>query len=280
MVNAASDSHQVYVGSDAVVKVIDAARHSRLDREIALAPFLPAGLTAPLLTSGLHRLGASEFRYACYARVPGAAPGMGMPGMDRATARLLAADAVRRLGELHSWMPAGQAEQVLRETLDHGGFVSRDALFAEIEGLAAADRDGTIPRRLIDGLTAIAERAPEHAQVVVPAHADCHWGNWLANKQGVTMLLDFEWARFGEPVDDWFVLVRFSGPHMEAVLDVVVRETATSPETLRAGCEVREAAYLADDLRTSLERPGFPSEVAAARLQALDELIVGRFWWR
>jgi hypothetical protein len=49
MTAADSDSHHVFVGPDAVVKVIDAARHSRLDREIALAPHLPAGLTAPLL---------------------------------------------------------------------------------------------------------------------------------------------------------------------------------------------------------------------------------------
>ena len=37
-----SSSHHVYVGSDVVVKIIDADGHSRLDREIALAPCLPA----------------------------------------------------------------------------------------------------------------------------------------------------------------------------------------------------------------------------------------------
>jgi hypothetical protein len=47
----------------------------------------------------------------------------------------------------------------------------------------------------------------------------------------VTALLDFEWARFGEPADDWFFLARFSGPHMEAVLDVIARATAASVET-------------------------------------------------
>jgi hypothetical protein len=78
-------------------------------------------------------------------------------------------------------------------------------------------------------------------------HADCHWGNWRACGRSVTALLDFEWARFGEPADDWFFLARFSGPHMETVLDVIARATATSPETLRAQCEAREAAYLASD---------------------------------
>jgi len=72
----------------------------------------------------------------------------------------------------------------------------------------ARDRDGMVPRRLLDGLTEIAERAPLRAQAVVPVHADCHWGNWLAHGQRVTALLDFEWARFGEPVDDWFFLAR------------------------------------------------------------------------
>ena len=66
MATAKSSSHHIYVSSDVVVKIIDAARHSRLDREIALAPQLPTGLTAPRLGSGLYRLGTREVRYACY----------------------------------------------------------------------------------------------------------------------------------------------------------------------------------------------------------------------
>ena len=275
-----SSSHHVYIGSDAVVKIIDADRHSRLDREIALAPCLPAGLTARLLSSGLRQLGTREVRYACYARVPGTAPGMGLPGVDGGTARLLAGEAVQRLGRLHSWMPAGHAGQTLREPLDHGGFVSRAALLAEVENLAARDRDGIVPRHLLDGLTAIAGRAPLRARAVVPVHADCHWGNWLASGRSVTALLDFEWARFGEPADDWFFLARFSGPHMEAVLDVIARATTTSLETLRAQCEVREAAHLASDLRAALEHPGARAPMAADRLRGLEELIDGHYWWR
>jgi hypothetical protein len=103
---------------------------ARLDREIALAPHLPAGLTAPLLGSGIYRLGTREVRYACYARVPGTAPGMGMPGVDGVTARLLADEAVQRLDGLHSWIPMGHAGQTLREPLDHGGFVGQAALLA------------------------------------------------------------------------------------------------------------------------------------------------------
>jgi hypothetical protein len=147
----------------------------RLGREIALAPHLPAGLTAPLIGSGFYRLGTRDVRYACYARVPGTAPGIGMPDVDGVTARLLAEDAVWRLHRLHGWRPAGHAEQTLREPLDHGGFVSQDALFAEVENIAALDRDRTVPRHLLAGLTAIAERSPLHARAVVPVHADCHW---------------------------------------------------------------------------------------------------------
>jgi hypothetical protein len=279
MTAVASSSHHVYVSSDVVVKIIDAAAHSRLDREIALAPHLPAGLTAPLLSSGLRRLGTREVRCACYARVPGAAPGMGLPGVDGVTARLLAEAAVRRLGVLHSWMPAGQAAQTLREPLDHGGFVSQAALFAGIENVAALDRYGTVARQLLDGLMAIAERAPLHARTVVPVHADCHWGNWLARDRSVTAMLDFEWARFGEPADDWFFLARFSGPHMETVLDVIARATTTPPKTLRSQCEVRDAAYLASDLRAGLERPGAPAGMVADRLRGLEELIAGHYWW-
>ncbi|WP_407835667.1 phosphotransferase [Streptomyces sp. DSM 116496] len=280
MAAAESSSHHVYVGSDVVVKIIDAASHSRLNREIALAPDLPAGLTAPLLDSGLHRLEARDVRYACYARVPGSAPGMGMPGVDGSTARALAEEAVERLGRLHGWVPAGRADRTLREGLDHGGFTGRAALLAEIERLTAADRHGTVPPRLLDGLRTIAERAPLHARAVVPVHADCHWDNWLARDRSVTALLDFEWARYGEPLDDWFFLARFSGPHTETVLDVIARATQTAPEILRAGCEVREATYLASDLRIALERPATHARMAADRLHALEELIVGRYWWR
>jgi hypothetical protein len=280
MSNAESSSHYVYVSPDAVVKIIDATDHSRLDREIALAPHLPPGLTAPLLDSGLYRLGTRDVRYACYSRVPGTAPGMGMLGVDGVTASLLAEEAVQRLDGLHSWMPAGQAEQTLRESLDHGGFVGQAALFAEVENVAALDRDGIVPRHLLDGLMAIAERAPLHAPAVVPVHADCHWGNWLVCDRRVTALLDFEWARFGDPVDDWVFLARFSGPHMETVLDVIASATTTSPETLRAECEVREASYLASDLRVALDHPDAPGRTAVDSLRDLEELIVGRSWWR
>jgi hypothetical protein len=280
MTGAASDSHHVYLGPDVVVKIIDAAGHSRLDREIALVPWLPAGLTAPLLSSGRRRLGTREVRYACYTRVPGTAPGMGLPGADRVTALLLAKEAVQRLGRLHSWMPAGEAEQTLRAPLDHGGFVSRAALLAEIGNLPTLDRDHVIARDLLDGLTAIAEQAPPRAQIVVPVHADCHWGNWLARNRSVTALLDFEWARFGEPADDWFFLARFSGPHLETVLDVIAAETTAGLDSLRAACEVREAAHIAADLRIALGRPGFPAGLGAERLRGLEALIIGRHWWR
>jgi hypothetical protein len=280
MAAVASSSHQVYVGPDVVVKIIDVAAHSRLDREIALAPDLPAGLTAPLLGSGMWPLGTPEVRYACYARAPGTAPGMGLPGVDRVTAQELAADAVRRLGALHSWTPSRPAERTLREPLDHGGFAGRAPLLAEIDRLAALNRDGTVPRHLLDALMAVADRALLAAQTVVPVHADCHWGNWMACGRSVTALLDFEWARFGEPADDWFFLARFSGPHAEAVLDVIASATATAQETLRAQCEVREAAHLAADLRSGLGRPDRPTGMIANRLRALEELVVGDYWWR
>jgi hypothetical protein len=84
--------------------------------------------------------------------VPGAAPGLDMPGVDSATARPLAEQAVQRLAQLHSWTPASHPGQTLSQPLDHGGFVGQAALVAEIENLTAVDRDGTVPRRLLDGL--------------------------------------------------------------------------------------------------------------------------------
>jgi Phosphotransferase enzyme family len=280
IVSAQSDSHDVYMNADVVVKVIGADGHSRLAREIALVPYLPSGLTAPLLSSGRHNSGSYDFRYACYGRLPGVAPGMGMPHVDAATARQLTEEAVQRLDGMHRWPPTGQAEATLRESLDHGGFKGQAALFSAIENLAAADKYGIVPRHLIDGLMAIAERAPLQAHADVPVHADCHWGNWLACDRNVTALLDFEWARFGEPIDDWFFLIRFSGPHMAAVLDVIARATTTPGETLRAECEVREAAFLASDLRIAIQRSDTASHMAAERFRALHELVVEHYWWR
>jgi hypothetical protein len=95
----------------------------------------------------------------------------------------------------------------------------------------------------------------------------------------VTALLDFEWARFGEPAGDWFFLARFSGPHTESVLDVIARATMTSPTALRAACEVRDASYLASDLCVALEHPATRAPLANARLHGLEELIDGRYWW-
>ncbi|RII09140.1 Phosphotransferase enzyme family protein [Streptomyces sp. YIM 130001] len=279
MATAQSSSHHVYVGDEIVVKIIEADGHTRLDRETALAPHLPSGLTARLLDAGLHRLGTRHVRYACYARVPGAVLGMGLPGVDAATARSSAEEAVRQLDRLHAWLPGSDSERVLSEPLDHGGFTTRTALFAELERIAALDRHGTVPRPLLAGLAAIARRAPTGgARAVVPVHADCHWGNWLVRGAGVAVLVDFEWARFGEPADDWFFLIRFSGPHLDAVLDVVASATGAVPEDLRAECEVREAAHLASDLRIALGQPDTRRRLSTERLRALDDLVTGRTW--
>lgn len=276
---AASMSHYVYVGADIVVKLVNADGHTRLDREIALAPHLPTGLSAPLLGSGRFETHACGLRYACFARMPGTTPGMDLPGIDAATARRWTGQAVRRLHELHTWTPTGDAEQVLRESPVEEGFVSRHLLVAEIERLVAADRDGVVPRHLIEGLTEIARRAPEHARADMPIHADCFWDNWLTDADGVTALLDFEHARLGEPADDWFFLAVTSGPHLDVVVDAIAEETALSSDILRDTFEPRDATFLAQDLRVALEQPT-ASTWMAQRFNDLEELVVGRRWRR
>jgi PHD/YefM family antitoxin component YafN of YafNO toxin-antitoxin module len=57
-----------------------------------------------------------------------------------------------------------------------------------------------------------------------------------------------------------------SAAHVEVVLDVIANAAATPQETLRAQCEVREAAHLASDLRSGLERPGPRARMIADRL--------------
>ena len=277
MTIAASMSHYVYIGADIVVKLVDTKGHARLDQEIALAPVLPTGLGAPLIASGRVQLAACDVRYACFTRMPGASPGAGLTDVDAVTVRRWAEQAVRRLDDMHHWTPAEDVAQMLRESPVHEGFVSRAALFTDIECIAGAGRDGLVPRHLIDGLMAIANRAPLHLRADVPVHADCDWGNWLVDDQGVTALLDFERARLGEPADDWVLLGVSSGPHLDLVVDVIARATRTAAQVIRAECELRHAAFIAEDLRLGLEQPDAPTWMAQ-RVGDLEELVVGRRW--
>ncbi|MFC4071485.1 phosphotransferase family protein [Actinoplanes subglobosus] len=276
MAAIASLSHQVHIGAEVVVKIIDSARHTRLTREIALAPHLPAGITAPLLASGTHPFDGGEALLACYARVPGTTPGQGLPEADERTARILAEQAVERLRRLHDWIPAASAVPVLREPLDHGGFTGRAGLLAEVGALTGS----VVPAGLVDGLTALAAGAPERSGAHIPVHADCHWGNWLATGATVTVLLDFEWARFGDPLDDWFFLIADSGRHRRAVLAVVSEATGLSPDELTAACEIRHANYLAADIRLALSDPAAHGALLAPRLDQLSEVIGCRTWWK
>lgn len=263
LIKARSLSNLVFLGSDVVVKLCD--RHTRLSREATLTRHLPAGVAAPLLASGVH----DNVDYACYARMPGTSPSM--EAIDARTARGLAGQAIQRLEQLHDWTPPAEVVPTLSETLDHGGFTTREAFEQEIDRVKDA-----VPRHVLDGLNAIAENAPARAMTTVPVHADCFWDNWLADGDAVTALLDFEWARFGEPLDDWFFLVRFSGRHATDMLDLVADRTALPKDVLRAGCELREANFVVSDLRIALaEEP----EAVADQLRQLEELIVGRYWW-
>ena len=261
LTTAASMSHYVYLGADIVVKLVDTDGHTRLDREVALASHLPPGLGARLLASG----DTSAVRYACFARVPGTALVPGLPGVDAATAGRWAGQAVHLLGTLHDWKPAGDAERSLRESPVHEGFFSREAFEADIEYIA-----GAVPGELIDGLTAIAGRAPGQLKRDVPVHADGDWGNWLAGEPGITALLDFERARFGEPADDWILLALSSGPHLDLVLGVIAHDTGTGEKALRAACELRDAACTAQEIRATH---------SDERVRHLDGLVTGRRWW-
>jgi Phosphotransferase enzyme family len=277
MTTAASMSHYVYIGADVVVKLVDANSHTRLDREIVLAPALPPGLGAPLIASGRFQLETCDVRYAGFTRMPGTSPGPGLTGVDAVTARRWAEQAVQRLNELHNWAPTRDAVQMLRESPVHEGLVSRAALINDIECIAATSRDGAIPRHLIDGLIAIADRASPHLRADVPVHADCDWSNWLVDDQGVVALLDFERARLGEPADDWVLLALTSGPHLDLVVDVIAEATRTAAEAVPGECELRHAAFIAEDICQGLTQPDTPAWMAE-RVRDLEGLVVGRRW--
>ncbi len=273
----ASQSSHVFVGADIVVKL---AEHHRLDREVRLVGDLPEALTPKLIASGLETVDTRPVQFACYLRAPGVSPGMGLPGVDRATARSLASQAVRRLALLHEWHPPQDAARVLREPLDHGGFTSRDALVSLVERLASTDRERVVRRTLVDGLVTVAQQAPVAARADVPVHADCYWDNWLACDGTVTALLDFEWARFGDPLDDYHFLISFSGEHVQTVLDVIAHEAAIPPQTLRRECEVREASFLVSDIVLALDgdEGDLTRRLLARRLDSLEQLVVGQRW--
>ena len=269
LVTAASMSHYVFLGADVVVKLVDVGGHNRLDREIALAPHLPHGLGAPLLAHGRFQGDDCDVRYACFARVPGASPGVGLPGADAATAHRWAEQAVHLLNDLHTWVPRGEAERTLRESPVHEGFVGRAALVTEIERIEAV-----VPRPLLDGLMAIARRAPLGTSADVPVHADGDWGNWLADGDCLT-LLDFERARYGEPADDWVLLAVTSGPYRQAVLDLIAGTTKTDPGTLRRDCEIREAAFIAEEIGLAVDQPARVDRW----VRDLEGLVSGHRWW-
>ncbi|MFE2756357.1 hypothetical protein ACFXGA_30600 [Actinosynnema sp. NPDC059335] len=61
------------------------------------------------------------------------------------------------------------------------------------------------------------------------------------------------------------------------MLDVVAAATGTPSEVLRAGCEIREASHVVTDVRLGLE--GDP-EAGVGTIGDLEELVIGRYWWR
>jgi hypothetical protein len=264
-------ANQVFLGEDVVVKIIHVDAYSGLHREIALAPMLPAGITSPLLASGEQ----DDLRYACFARMPGASPGLWLPHTDAGTARKLAAQALERLDRLHAWQPDPDSIETLTKEQYHGGFTGREAFQEEIERLAQVDEVGAVSAHLIKGLKEIAERAPDQLRRAVPVHGDCDWQNWLADGDTITALLDLESARLAEPVDDWFFLIRTSGPHMTAILDIVTEHAAVPEDELRAACETRHANYVISDVRLRLQ--GF--NVGVGSVSDLVQIIDGRFWW-
>jgi hypothetical protein len=265
-------ANQVFLGDEVVVKLIHVDGHSGLHREIALVPMLPAGITAPLLASGEYE----DLRYACFVRMPGLSPGLHLPNADAATARSLVEQAIERLDRLHAWQPDSASTETLTKEVYHGGFTGREAFQEEIEHLEKADQDGAVPTYLVRGLKEIAARAPEWLQRAVPVHGDCDWENWLAEGDTITALLDFESARLAEPTDDWYFLIRYSGPDMTAALDVVTEHTAIPEDDLRAACELRQANYVVSDLRRRLQ--GF--NVGIGNVSHLVEIIDDRYWWQ
>jgi aminoglycoside phosphotransferase (APT) family kinase protein len=72
--------------------------------------------------------------------------------------------------------------------------------------LARAEAQRTVEPALLERIRAVLIRHRpllEAVQVGHLVHADAHWGNWLQQDGKITGLIDFEWARCGDPSSEF-----------------------------------------------------------------------------
>ena len=128
----------------------------------------------------------------------------------------LAAELGRQLARIHAILPDGEAPAGLAFL----GGPDPDPARAEIEALRAS-LDGIGARRpaIEWGLRWAQRRAPPCAAPAL-VHRDFRTGNYMVDEGGLTAILDWEFAGWGDPAQDlgWFCAAcwRFGRPELEA----------------------------------------------------------------
>jgi aminoglycoside phosphotransferase (APT) family kinase protein len=191
-----------------------ASSHTRQDEFRLLELAYRRGITVPEPVAFCSDCAVLGQPFAIMARVAGKGFGPQIVkeqlGGDR---RMLAFRLGQELARIHGLDPVGP---------DFAFLGARPAAPARalVERLRASiDRMALIRPELEWGLRFLEVSAPDPARIVL-CHHDFRTGNYLVNDQGLTAILDWEFAGWGDPMADlgWFTAQcwRFSRPDLEA----------------------------------------------------------------
>jgi aminoglycoside phosphotransferase (APT) family kinase protein len=192
-----------------------ASSHSRQDEFHLLALAHRRGVTVPEPVAFCADPAVLGQPFALMARVPGKGFGPQIVkdqqlGGDR---RALAYRLGEELARIHALQPEGPEFAFLgpRPKAPAAALVTRLR--------ASLDRMGLIRPELEWGLRFVEVCAPAPQRIVL-CHHDFRTGNYLVDAQGLTAILDWEFAGWGDPMADlgWFTALcwRFSRPDLEA----------------------------------------------------------------
>ncbi|MGL4728019.1 MAG: phosphotransferase family protein [Bosea sp. (in: a-proteobacteria)] len=191
-----------------------ASSHNRKDEFALLAMAYAGGITVPepvAFCSDTSVLGGAFAVMSCVDGVgfgPTVVKDAALGGDREALGRRLGAE----LAKIHALSPAGEAFDFL------GAKPARPAA-AMVERLRSSlDRMGVIRPEIEWGLRFLETQAPKPARITL-CHHDFRTGNYMANAEGLTAILDWEFAGWGDPMADlgWFCAQcwRFSRPDRE-----------------------------------------------------------------
>jgi aminoglycoside phosphotransferase (APT) family kinase protein len=142
-----------------------------------------------------------DLRVAVYERLPGRSE---MTSIDPEQQQRVYARFLEELARVHAldidelpldWVRPSTPRACAEAGLDalHANYVAR---------LSAPDATATISPLAVYGLRWLRERAPDRLDRLVLVHGDAGTPNFMFEGDDVTGLIDWEWARFGDPMED------------------------------------------------------------------------------